>query len=126
MTATRMGRVQLKIMQVLWEKGRANAREITEALSLDQPIAHSTVQTLLRKLEEKGSIGHDVEDRTFVFYPLVHEDKVAQTATRELVERVFGGSAAGLVAYLLQKERISRKELDEIRKLIEEKSSKRG
>ena len=126
MTATRMGRVQLKIMQVLWEKGRANAREITEALNLDQPTAHSTVQTLLRKLEEKGSIGHDVDDRTFVFYPLVQEDKVAQTATRELVERVFGGSAAGLVAYLVQKERISRKELDEIRKLIEEKSSKRG
>jgi BlaI family penicillinase repressor len=126
MTATRMGRVQLKIMQVLWEKGRANAREITEAMSLDQHIAHSTVQTLLRKLEEKGSIGHDVEDRTFVFFPLVHEEKVAQTATRELVERVFGGSAAGLVAYLVQKERISRKELDEIRKLIDDKSSKRG
>src|SRR5262245_26007630 len=111
MTAARMGRVQLKIMQVLWERGRANAREITDALNLDQPTAHSTVQTLLRKLEEKGSIGHDVEDRTFVFYPLVHEERVAQTATRELLERVFGGSAAGLVSFLLQKERISRKEL---------------
>jgi BlaI family penicillinase repressor len=126
MTATRMGRVQLKIMQVLWEKGRANAREITEALNADEHIAHSTVQTLLRKLEEKGSIGHDVDDRTFVFFPLVREEKVAQTATRELVERVFGGSAAGLVAYLIQKARISRKELAEIRKLIEEASSKRG
>lgn len=126
MTATRMGRVQLKIMQVLWEKGRANAREITEALNLDQPTAHSTVQTLLRKLEDKGAIAHESVDRTFVFYPLVEEEGVAQTATRELVERVFGGSAAGLVAYLLKKERISRKELDDIRKLIEDKSTKRG
>lgn len=126
MTATRMGRVQLKIMQILWGKGRANAREITEALNLDQPTAHSTVQTLLRKLEEKGSIAHEIIDRTFVFHPLVEEDGVAQTATRELVERVFGGSAAGLVAYLLKKERISRKELDGIRKLIEDKSPKQG
>jgi BlaI family penicillinase repressor len=120
-----MGRVQLKIMQVLWEKGQASAREVTEALNQEQPIAHSTVQTLLRKLEEKGSIGHDVQDRTFVFFSRVPQEKVAQTATRELVERVFGGSAAGLVAYLVRRERISRKELGEIRTLIDERTCKR-
>ena len=126
MSSMRLGRVQLKIMQVLWERGRANAREITDALNQEEAIAHSTVQTLLRKLEEKGSIAHDVEERTFIYYPLVEEDSVTHSATRELLERVFGGSAAGLVAYLLKKERISRKELERIRKLIDEKTPKRG
>ena len=118
MSSTRLGRVQHRIMQVLWERGHASARQITETLNQKEAIAHSTVQTPLRKLEEKGSVRHEVDERTFVFYPLVPEDKVTQTATRELVERMFGGSVAGLVAYLVQKERISRTELDEIRKLI--------
>ena len=124
MTSPRLGRVQLKIVQVLWEKGRANAREITETLNRDEPIAHSTVQTLLRKLEAKGAVGHDVEDRTFVFYPLVQEDSVKRGATRELVDRVFGGSAAGLIAHLLQDQRVSSNELARIREMIGEKKTK--
>ena len=83
------------------------------------------MQTLLRKLEKKGSIAHDVEDRTFVFYPVVEKDSVTRNATRELVERVFGGDAAGLVAYLLKEERIPSKELQELRQLIDDKSAKR-
>jgi BlaI family transcriptional regulator, penicillinase repressor len=124
MTGPRLGRVQLRIMQVLWERGRANAREITEVLNRESPIAHSTVQTLLRKLEAKGSIDHEVADRTFVFYPRVEEDRVRRGAARDLVERVFGGSVAGLVTYLLEHERVSSRELEQIRKLIDEKHVK--
>ncbi len=123
MSSPRLGRVQLKIVQALWEKGRANAREITEALSLQEAIAHSTVQTLLRKLETKGAVGHDVEDRTFVFYPLVREERVKQGATQELLDRVFDGSPAGLVAYLIENERVSDKELAQIRKLVDDKKT---
>ena len=125
MSKTKLGRTQLKIMRVLWELGRANAREITDALNKDEAVAHSTVQTLLRKLEDKGSIAHDVEERTFVFYPLVESDSVTRSATKELVERVFGGNAAGLVAHLLREERIPSEELQQLRQLIDEESAKR-
>lgn len=120
MPTPRFGRVQLRIMQVLWKKGRANAREITDALNEHASIAHSTVQTLLRKLEAKGAITHDVEDRTFIFRPLVKAEKVTRSATRDLIQGVFGGSAAGLVAYLLKNEKIPAQELAELRKLIEQ------
>jgi BlaI family penicillinase repressor len=126
MTAPRLGRVQWKIMQVLWQRGRANAREITEALSRTEPIAHSTVQTLLRKLEAKGAVAHDVEGRTFVFYPQVNEDKVKRGAVRDLVDRVFDSSVAELVSYLLQNERVPRQELGRIRKLIDRPGRKGG
>lgn len=56
MASPRLGRVQLVIMQILWERGSATAREITEAINQKDPCAHSTVQTLLRGLEEKGDI----------------------------------------------------------------------
>jgi BlaI family penicillinase repressor len=125
MTATQLGRVQLLIMQTLWKLGRATAREITDSLNETESIAHSTVQTLLRTLEEKGSITHEVDGRTFVFVPLVAEDKYKHTATRDLLERVFGGDVRSLVAHLLQNEKVSRKELDEIRRLIEQRGNKR-
>ena len=108
-------------MRVLWDLGRANAREITEALNESEPLAHSTVQTLLRQLEAKGAVGHEVRDRTFVFFPRLEEEQVKRVATRDLLERVFGGSAGGLVAHLLEHERLSRDELDELRRLIDRK-----
>lgn len=124
MTATKLGRVQLLIMQFLWARGRATAREITDALNETEPIAHSTVQTLLRGLEEKGSIAHEAEGRTFRFYPLVQEDKFKRSATRDLVERVFGGDVGSLVAHLLNNEKVSSKELQEIRKIIDDRGKK--
>ncbi len=121
-----LGRVQLKIMQVLWERGRANAREITEAIGRTERIAHSTVQTLLRKLEAKGAVAHDVEDRTFVFYSLVKKDRVRRGAVRDLVDRVFDSSVPELVSYLLQNERVSHEELNRIRELIDRHQRKEG
>ena len=118
MTTTQLGRVQLLIMQVLWDKARATARQITETINATEPIAHSTVQTLLRGLEDKGSVSHEAEERTFVFFPLVKEAKYKQSVTRDLVERVFGGSAGDLVAHLLKNEEVSREEISEIRKLV--------
>ncbi len=124
MTPTQLGRVQLLIMQVLWTMGKATARAITDSINVAEPIAHSTVQTLLRGLEEKGSISHEAEGRTFVFFPLVQEDTFKRSATRDLIERVFGGNAGTLVAHLLNNEQVSREEVSEIRKLINRRSKK--
>jgi BlaI family transcriptional regulator, penicillinase repressor len=125
MAAPNLGRVQLKIMQILWSRGRATAREITETLNESEPIAHSTVQTLLRTLKDKGSIDHEVEGRTFVFIPTAQEDKYKRNAAGDLLHRVFGGDMPSLVAHLLKNEKVSRKELDEIRQLIDERGNKR-
>jgi BlaI family penicillinase repressor len=120
MGETQLGRMQFRIMQVLWDRGRANAREITEALNASEPVAHSTVQTLLRQLEAKGAVSHEAEDRTFVFTPLLREDKVKRTAARELLDRVFGGKVGSLVSHLLKQERLTRDELDELHRLIDQ------
>jgi BlaI family penicillinase repressor len=120
MGRTQLGRMQFRIMQVLWDRGRASAREVTDALNESEPVAHSTVQTLLRQLEAKGAVGHDAESRTFVFYPRLREDRVKRTAARDLLERVFRGDVSSLVAHLLKNERLSRDELDELHRLIDE------
>jgi len=119
MAVPRFGRVQLQILQVLWDRGPVAAREITDALNRSSPIAHSTVQTLLRKLEKKGAVTHRVEDRTFIFSAAVKPEKVLRRATRELVDRLFAGSPGDLVSYLLRNERIPGEELREIRALMD-------
>ena len=107
-------------MRVLWERGRATAREITEAMGETQRIAHSTVQTLLRQLQAKGAVAYDVEDRTFVYRPLYQETEVAETATRDLLARLFNGSVYGLMAHLLKHEEVSREDLARLRALIDQ------
>ena len=121
MSGIRLGRVQWRIMQVLWEKGRANAREITDALNKIEPIAHSTVQTLLRKLEQKGAVNHDIDYRTFIFYTLVDAEKVKRNGLRDLIDRMFAGSPEGLVSHLIKHEKFSPAELKKIRDLINKK-----
>jgi BlaI family penicillinase repressor len=125
MASIHLGRVQLQIMQILWNRRSATAREITDAM---QPlgVAHSTVQTLLRGLEDKGVVAHDLHERTFVFRPLVSADAITRSATRDLIERVFGGSVSGLLAHLLTEESISARELSELKQLIDRHDRKSG
>ena len=82
------------------------------------------MQTLLRALEEKSAVSHEVEGRTFVFSPCVEEENFKQNATSDLVHRVFGGNAANLVAHLLGDKNVSRKEINDIRKLINQHGKK--
>ena len=121
MSSLRFGRVQMRIMQVLWKHLEANAREITDELNKIEPIAHSTVQTLLRKLEQKGAIDHKIDNRTFIFYPLVKAENVTQSALHDFIDRIFAGSPSGLVSYLIKHENIPPEDLKKIRELINEK-----
>ncbi len=125
MESKRIGHVQLLILQVLWHRGRATAREITEAINAAEPIAHSTVQTMLRVLEDKQAVAHEPLGRTFVFYSLVTESEFRQSATQDFVERIFGGNVTGLVAHLLKSSSITRCEIDAIRRLIDQKPEPR-
>ncbi len=129
MATPRLGRVQLQIMQTLWRRGPLTARQITDEISrLDTAgaralLAHSTIQTLLRKMEAKGAITHEAspsDARTFVFRPLHEQTDVTTTVARDLLARVFDGSISGLVAHLLKHERVSPNELARLRQLIEE------
>jgi BlaI family penicillinase repressor len=120
--AIKIGNLQLKIMRVLWEHGEATARQITDAVSKIEPVAHSTIQTLLRKLEVKKAVAYEERDRTFVFRALVSESEITQSATKDLISRVFHGSLSGLVAHVLENEDISDEEMAKLRQLIDEKS----
>lgn len=126
MAEIQLGRMQFRIMQVLWDRGRSSARAITDALNGTEDVAHSTVQTLLRQLEAKGAIAHEAEGRTFVFVPLLQEDRVKRSAVHDLLDRVFGGNVGALMAHLLKAEGLTRKEIDELQRLIDDRGDANG
>ncbi|MFC1490329.1 BlaI/MecI/CopY family transcriptional regulator [Candidatus Latescibacterota bacterium] len=120
MTDYSLGQVQLKIMHVLWKMKRANAREITDTMNEIEPIAHSTVQTLLRTLEKKGAIDHEIDDRTFIFFPLVKNEEVVEEELGTFIDKLFAGSTGSMVSYLVKNQYISSDELKKISELFNE------
>jgi len=118
----RIGNVQYRILQVLWERGPCTARQITDALSLTPPLAHSTVQTLLRQLEAKGYVGHDVQERVFLYQALIAHADIKVTPLQELLMGVYEGSVFNLMSHLLRHEKISPEELSRLRQLLDEEN----
>jgi BlaI family penicillinase repressor len=119
---TRLGLVQSQILNVLWEKGEATAKEIGEELSKHEDIAHSTVQTLLRQLEAKKAVAHRAEGRTFFFRPILQRDEIAHSPLDQIVDRFYGGSLVGFVSYFIKNEKISAEELQQLKALIDEET----
>ena len=116
----RLGRLELQIMNVVWDKGKATVHDVKNALSRRKP-AYSTILTMMRKLEAKGYLEHEVDGRTYVYRPLISQQAVRQGVLGDLVERLFEGSTSLLLTSLVEQNRISENELREIRKLIEER-----
>jgi predicted transcriptional regulator len=115
----KLGKVQHRIMEVLWERGEATARDISDVVAESEGVSHSTVQTLLRKLERKGAVRHEDRDRVFYFFPVAERRDVTASSTREFLNRVFEGSASRLVSHLLEHEHITAEELENLRRKIE-------
>lgn len=114
----RLGDLQLRIMQVLWDRGSATVAEVLEQLGPQVDLAYTTVATMLRKMEDRGLVDHESEGRKFIYRPSVDAADVTQSMANDLVDRLFEGSVAGMVNHLLTTRDVSQAELDELQKLI--------
>ncbi len=117
----RLGRLELQIMQVVWDKDRATVHDVKEALSHGRKPAYSTILTMMRKLEAKGYLEHDVADRTFVYRATISRQQARHSMLGDLLNRVFEGSPSQLVSSLVEQNHVTEDELREIRKLIAER-----
>ena len=113
-----LSRRERQIMDVLFQRGRATAAEVLEALP-DAP-SYSAVRALLRILEEKGHARHEVDGPRYVYLPRLDRDKARQSAMRHLVQTFFAGSAGDAVAALLGSEgaRMAPEELERLAAII--------
>jgi predicted transcriptional regulator len=111
---------ELRLMDVLWAKGKATVSDVVEGLPEDIPLAYSTVLTTLRILENKGYIRHTKEGRAFVYQPVVDREEAREGAVKHLLRRFFENSPELLMLNLIESTKIDAKELQRLRKRIEE------
>ena len=121
-----LGNFELEIMHVIWSKGRATVQEVKDALSEAHPGAYSTFITIMRRMEEKGILGHEMHEdgRTFVYKPLVSREEVSRSMFRDIYHRLFLGSSERLqnaMDALFREEEITPEGIQRLRKLIVEK-----
>jgi len=100
-----------RIMRVLWEKGEASVKEVTEALSASYPVAYNTVLTLLRILTEKDYVAPRQDGRAFIYTPTVSRAEARSRALRRMMSTFFEGSPTALAQHLIRNETLSADEL---------------
>jgi predicted transcriptional regulator len=124
--SVKLTRFELEVMDVLWELGRASVREVQEHLPEKRRPAYTTVQTIVRRLEEKGAVRNVKKiGNAFIFEPLV----TRQAAHRRLIAEVldlFGGSARPLMAHLVESGKLSLEDLRELEHTLIEQESERS
>jgi len=104
-------------MDVIYARGQATAADV--AAALPDPPSYSAVRALLRILEEKGHLKHEVDGPRYVFLPVVPRDRARRSAMKNLVRTFFDGSAAQAAAALIDQSKLSDEEFDRLTALIE-------
>ena len=108
------------VMQVLWKRSPLGADEVFSALAGRQDWQEATVKTLLNRLLKKGAISAEREGRRYLYAPLLRREDWLQQESEGLLDRLFGGRLAPMVAHFSERRKLSKKDIAELKKLIQE------
>ena len=114
----KLAELQLAIMHVLWEQDEATVADVRKALEPGRKLAHTTVGTMLSKMEEKGQVRHRSEGNANVYRAAIGREQVSQSMVSDLTDRLFGGDVKQMVCHLLDDEELTSDDLAELRRLI--------
>ena len=111
---------ELEILTVLWSLGPSTVRDVHEVLNRRKPTQYSTVLKFMQIMTEKGLVRRDDAERAHVFEPAQPMEATQRQLAGDLLERAFNGSARSLMMGALSARKASKKELAELRKLLDE------
>ena len=114
---------ELVVMKVVWQKAPATANQVVEALEDQIHWKPKTIHTLLRRLAQKQALAFDKKGREHHFRPLVGAHEYAHAASRSFLRRFFDGEMAPFLACFLERERLTRGEIEELKRILEGKRS---
>ncbi len=116
----KISEAESQVMQVLWASAPRTADDVVAALADQQQWQEATVKTLLNRLLKKGAIHADKDGRRFLYAPLLTREEWLTGESESMVDRLFGGRIAPLVAHFGQHRKLSKSDIDALKKLIEE------
>jgi BlaI family penicillinase repressor len=115
---------ELDIMSVLWELGEATATEVRDRV--DPELAYTSISSMIRTLEIKGYVSHRRgEGKTHVYFPAIDAEEAGESALGRVLDKIYGGSPIKLLAHLMERHRLSDKELARMRDLLKRPKKRR-
>ena len=115
-----------QIMNALWQKHPATARDVMDRLPAGVQWAYTTIKTMLTRLVEKKAVGEIKQGNTSVYDPLVSQQKARLSAFRSLLDQAFDGAIGPLVHFLAEEKQISAREKEELVKVLESEAQDKG
>ncbi len=109
---------ELKILQILWDRGPCSVRDVHEKISEDKEAGYTTTLKLMQIMAEKGHADRDTSSRTHIYSAVVSETEAKKDLLSSFISSTFKGSAKSLVLQALGNGETSQEDLDEIKKLI--------
>jgi BlaI family transcriptional regulator, penicillinase repressor len=113
---------ELEIMKIVWDRGNATVRDVYETLLDRRRVAYTSVMTMMNILEQKGHLKRKQVDRAYLYESTKPRAQVTRGMVREFVDRVFNGSAEPLLLHLVEDEKLTEKDLDEMKRIIRRKA----
>lgn len=127
MSDERIPDAELEVLACVQRRGRATAREVREAIASWRPLSHSSVMTLLGRLEERGLVARERgEGREYIYHATVTREDAVEPIFRRLLNRVFEGDAAALMASLFETRRPEADEVKRLERLLDELRAESG
>jgi predicted transcriptional regulator len=116
--------VELEIMNAIWNIGDCTVKDVQTALQSTRELAYTSVATMMKILEQKGALMSKKDDRVHTYHPLISRQDYEMGSLRHLADNVFQGDPSAMVMRLISESKISKEELQNIRKILDERIGK--
>jgi BlaI family penicillinase repressor len=121
-----LGEVEQMVMDYVWSHGPVSSEACREALAARRPMKESTIRTVLRRLEVKGYVAHEISGRTYIYRAVEPRQNVAVRAVKHIIDRFCGGSVEQLVIGMVDNAVLDRRQLERLtQKIAERKTNQR-
>ncbi|SMO69165.1 BlaI/MecI/CopY family transcriptional regulator [Gracilimonas mengyeensis] len=117
---TPLGESEMEILHHVWEMGEATVAQVKDRILMDRKVAYTTVMTIMKNLNDKGYLKYRKDGNTYVYSARKDPEEVQSSLVSGMIDKVFKGSTSALVQTLVKGENLSEKELQEIRKMIDD------
>jgi BlaI family penicillinase repressor len=120
-----LGEIEQAVLETLWQLGPSTAEDCRATLAPTHPMKDSTVRTVLRRLEEKGFLTHEVQGRTYVYRTAEARQSVAARAAKQLADRFCGGSMEQLLVGMVDNDVLDAAELERLARRIAQRKEQK-
>lgn len=111
-----LGDLERQVLEIIWRLGTATAEQVREEIA--RPLKESTIRTVLRRLEQKNYVEHEIQQRTFIYRPAESPEHVAGRAVQRIVDWFCGGSVEQLLVGMVDSKVVGRAELERLARRI--------